>query len=823
MRKRSFQLFLITILIFTVFVAAFGLSYLRFSSIFFENHVNNITFKENQNNSLQISERLNHDYEYFKTLMETKTNDELNGEAVHVFNQHYVGFGTIEGDGFVYENGIKKTFKETFTNSYFDQDITLFRFSDLFLNETDNNLYVYYRYQNRFGYFDANQYLSDIIINRKYVLTLPNGLVLLNMISDQEVSNLNQFFKDYTKISDDLLANKDYYKISDSIDEKKFVTYSKINSVNNLYYLDTISYSEYFYNINVLSNVVLIGVLLIIALQIITQIFFSYFITSAYRDLELSFYQFSYNTIPIVKINSKGKIIHRNKVFKKSFVEYQKNKFITEVFDTTIPELLRLAPIKAWFNKTITYYSGARIIPVKTSVYSFTLLLYPFLSTDDLEIGETQINSATDLPNLNKFRYDVDEILKGKVQVTGKQAAVVLKIMNLQNVDQMKGTSFVDGLVYKISQRISEIMNNQLDVSLYHSFDNNFLLLYKENDLIDVKEDVRRIIRHFDNEIFVLEYGLHVQLRAGIYAFDYKIERSSALNIYEKAKLACAYTSGSGELAIGVYDVATDLKIKQQEQIARDLDEGIKKGEFELYYQAQYDDELNKVIGFESLLRWNNPKYRRLSPLEYITVAEQSDSILRLGDFIISEAIKGAKQLEKYNLKVSINISPSQLIQAGFVTKFIQVMEKEGVKPYQLKIEVTENVIISSFGGIIPKLIQLRDLGIHIQIDDFGTGQSSLLYLKELPIDGLKIDREFVKNLQSDRYSRAIVSMILALARNLDLDVVAEGVEDSAQFDYLTKRGVRFIQGYYISKPLRLSEAIQVLTEKNMIKNKEVK
>lgn len=150
-------------------------------------------------------------------------------------------------------------------------------------------------------------------------------------------------------------------------------------------------------------------------------------------------------------------------------------------------------------------------------------------------------------------------------------------------------------------------------------------------------------------------------------------------------------------------------------------------------------------------------------------------------------------------------------------------MEKEGVKPYQLKIEVTENVIISSFGGIIPKLIQLRDLGIHIQIDDFGTGQSSLLYLKELPIDGLKIDREFVKNLQRDRYSRAIVSMILALARNLDLDVVAEGVEDSAQFDYLTKRGVRFIQGYYISKPLRLSEAIQVLTEKNMIKNKEVK
>ena len=823
MRKRSFQLFLTTIFIFTVFIAGFGLSYLRFSSIFFENLINKITFKENQNNSAQISQRLEHDYDYFKAMIENKTNAELNGENVHVFNQHYLGFGTIEDDGFVYEDGLKKTFRETYNNSYFDQNITLFRFSDLFLNETDDKLYIYYRHQNRFGYFDANQYLSDIIINRKYALTLPNGLVLHNMISEENVGNLNNYFKNYSQISEDLLANKDFYKVSDSIDDKKLVTYSKVSSVTNLYYLDTIEYSEYMFNINTLNNVVLLGALLVVALQIITQLFFSYFFTSSYRDLELSFYQFSYNTIPIVKINAKGKIIHRNKVFKENFIEYQKNKNITEVFDTTVPELLRLAPIKAWFNKTLTYYNGARIIPVKTSVYTYTLLMYPFLSTDDLDQGETQINSATDLPNLNKFRYDVDEMIKGKTQLTGDQAAVVLKVMNLQSVDQMKGVAFVDGLIYKISQRISEIMNSKLDVSLYHSFDNNFLLLYRDADLVDVKEDVRRIISHFDNEIFVLDYGLHIQLKAGIYAFDPQIERSSTLNIYEKAKLASAQINKSGELAIGVYDVATDLKIKQQEQIARDLDEGIKKGEFELFYQAQYDNELERVVGFESLLRWNNPKYRKLSPLEYISVAEQSDSILRLGDMIIYESIIAAKQLEKYNLKVSINISPSQLIQAGFVTKFVQMMEKVNVKPHQIKIEVTENIMISSFGGIVPKLIQLRDLGVHVQIDDFGTGQSSLLYLKELPVDGLKIDREFVKNLQTDRYSRAIVSMILALAKNLELDVVAEGVEDSAQFDYLTKRGVRYIQGYYISKPLRLDDAIQLLTERNMIKNKEVK
>ena len=257
--------------------------------------------------------------------------------------------------------------------------------------------------------------------------------------------------------------------------------------------------------------------------------------------------------------------------------------------------------------------------------------------------------------------------------------------------------------------------------------------------------------------------------------------------------------------------------ISEEEMFEKDLQHAISNDEFYMELQPQYNTETKKVVGFEALIRWNNPKYKDKSPQRFIHVAEENGMIIQIGQFVLNESFRIAHLLDKYNVTISINVSPVQLLQAGFISELLSLAEINQVDCHKIAIEITETFLMENFDVAIEKLKILRKKGFTVHLDDFGTGYSSLLYLKELPIDAIKIDKEFIGQVVTDKATKQIVSKIIAIANALDLEVIAEGVENTNQNDFLEKNGCNIIQGYLISKAMKYEDAIVFLNETDKI------
>lgn len=253
-----------------------------------------------------------------------------------------------------------------------------------------------------------------------------------------------------------------------------------------------------------------------------------------------------------------------------------------------------------------------------------------------------------------------------------------------------------------------------------------------------------------------------------------------------------------------------------------DLVKAIQKDEFVVYLQPQYNNTLKRITGFEALVRWNNPKYLKRSPQEFITLAEENNLIIDIGNIVMEKTFEIARKLKGFNLTISLNVSPVQLLQQGFVADFLDKYNKYGLKTGSISIEITETYLVQSFSLINEKLLILRKNGIGIHLDDFGTGYSSLPYLKELVFDKLKIDREYIMHLENDKYHKAIVNMIITLSKSLDVDIIAEGVENDAQNNYLFKQGCSTIQGYLVGPAVNYEEALLLIQDYNINKTKVV-
>jgi EAL domain-containing protein (putative c-di-GMP-specific phosphodiesterase class I) len=235
----------------------------------------------------------------------------------------------------------------------------------------------------------------------------------------------------------------------------------------------------------------------------------------------------------------------------------------------------------------------------------------------------------------------------------------------------------------------------------------------------------------------------------------------------------------------------------------------VTQGQFLLYYQPQGGADA-RLMGVEALLRWQRPERGLVSPAEFIPVAEASGLILPLGRWVLETACKQlaawATRPEMSHLTMAVNVSARQFRQTDFVDEVVTILEETGAKPENLKLELTESVLVDNVENIIVKMIALKARGIGFSIDDFGTGYSSLAYLKRLPLDQLKIDQGFVRDILTDSNDAAIAKMVVALADTLGLSVIAEGVETEAQRDFLADLGCHTYQGYLFSRPLPIQE-----------------
>ena len=243
---------------------------------------------------------------------------------------------------------------------------------------------------------------------------------------------------------------------------------------------------------------------------------------------------------------------------------------------------------------------------------------------------------------------------------------------------------------------------------------------------------------------------------------------------------------------------------------------GSDKNEFFLHYQPQWDLQTGRMVGVEALLRWRNAELGLVAPSEFIPFAEISGLIFDLGKWVLQTACIQARtwELAGYrDLKMAVNISGKQLKQPGFLEMIEEIIKETEITPESLELEFTESVIMEKADKTINTLMSLKNMGVHLSIDDFGTGYSSLSYLKHFPIDRIKIDRSFITDINHSNDDAAIVEAIISMAHSLNLKVIAEGVENISQMDFLVARGCDEMQGFYLGEPMTEDQLIQVLED----------
>lgn len=296
-------------------------------------------------------------------------------------------------------------------------------------------------------------------------------------------------------------------------------------------------------------------------------------------------------------------------------------------------------------------------------------------------------------------------------------------------------------------------------------------------------------------------------------------EGETATGILRKANLALENARKNQSIYPVIYKPEMSFRAKMRVELETAMRQALSDGEFHLVFQPIYCNKTQRLVKAEALLRWNSSRFGQVSPSTFIPIAEESDIINDLGNYVLDETAKAIKKVieltREENFAISMNLSLRQLKNTATLNAFSTAVDRWGITTKNLIIEVTESSIMHDAGECLAMLVQLQDRGFSLAIDDFGTGYSSLATLASLPFDILKIDKRFVDGIAIDKKQEEVIGTIIRLARALNLQIVAEGIESEAQFDFLAEKEVEFSQGYYFSKPLPLEDLVMLAQNGN--------
>jgi EAL domain-containing protein (putative c-di-GMP-specific phosphodiesterase class I) len=347
----------------------------------------------------------------------------------------------------------------------------------------------------------------------------------------------------------------------------------------------------------------------------------------------------------------------------------------------------------------------------------------------------------------------------------------------------------------------------------------SFVILPPEVITNTVSSIAKELISLFTNPIEADGYYFYVSCSVGISYFP--LHAHNTRDLIQNAHMATSQVKAGGKNGYQLFNSDINKTYNNKCELRQNIKSAINNNEYFLVYQPQYNALTKKIVGVEALLRWQHPINGITPPAEFIPYAEDSGLIIDIGKIVLEKAIsKGAEWNNACitsDFRIAINISPQLLYQEDFINTVIELLEKYGCSPDILKFEITEQVVIKNRLIAISKLQEIKNMGVEISIDDFGTGYSSLAYLKDIPVDQLKIDRSFVINIENEKQNRAIVESIIQLCKGLSLAVIAEGAETKEEVDYLIKLGCEFIQGYYFSKPLNIDKCHALLGSMAML------
>lgn len=433
---------------------------------------------------------------------------------------------------------------------------------------------------------------------------------------------------------------------------------------------------------------------------------------------------------------------------------------------------------------------------------------------DELKIYQEKLerlaynDHLTGLPNRQALYERLNRFFKD--MPNEKKALLFVDSDNFKFINDTLGHSFGDQLIIAIGSRLSALFHNQH--SVYRLGGDEFIIYCCGYQSLDqVAECAESVIKSFIMPFEIGESTVYTTVSIGI--STYPQDGNDPDGLMRSADIAMYAAKSLGKNKYVFYNHTMQESVKERMQVEKHLRSALKNNEFLLYYQPQLDIKTGKISGFEALLRWNNPELGFVSPMKFIGIAEETHLIISIGEWVLRNACLFLKQLHAKghsDLMISVNISILQLIQEDFVDLVIQILESVHLSPEYLELEITESILMESYQAISNKLYKLKARGVKFALDDFGQGYSSLSYLKQLPIDTLKIDKLFIDSINSDK---RLIGTIIMIGRKMGLTILAEGVESQEQLEYLTKLRCHKIQGYLVSKPLP-SEEITKLYER---------
>ncbi|WP_455717398.1 putative bifunctional diguanylate cyclase/phosphodiesterase, partial [Anaerosporobacter sp.] len=420
-------------------------------------------------------------------------------------------------------------------------------------------------------------------------------------------------------------------------------------------------------------------------------------------------------------------------------------------------------------------------------------------------------DSLTKLPNKAAFYDYLNITLNCEPGSTQSHAIYFVDLDNFKTVNDTLGHDYGDELLIQTAKRLNGYIKS--DDLLARAGGDEFLI-FKTN--ISTQEEAlsfaKNILSTFKDPIDINGTFIYISMSIGVSL--YPINGIQYNTLIKNADIAMYRSKDTGKNRLTLFNESMQLEISRHSKVTEVLRHAIDKKEIYLVYQPQFDLTLERIIGFEALMRITNPTMGKLSPSEFIPIAEESDLINELGTWALREACRFNKHLQDNGFPfctVAVNISTIQLNQKGFVNLVVNILNETGLAPRYLELEITESAIASSIHDAVSILDKLQSLGIRISLDDFGTGYSSLNYLTQMPIDTLKIDKVFIDKINLNKKDNFVAEAIISLAHNLEVKVVAEGVEDKEQLILLREKQCDLIQGYLYSKPLKPEDLIQIL------------
>lgn len=415
-------------------------------------------------------------------------------------------------------------------------------------------------------------------------------------------------------------------------------------------------------------------------------------------------------------------------------------------------------------------------------------------------------DELTGLPNRSQLHQRIREGIKQSEQACCQLAVMFVDLDDFKKVNDLYGHSAGDRLLSEIGKKFEAFLGPNDFVARFGG--DEFIFCFSGlTNLAETEAKVDSIKQVFKQQFVIDGKVLFASCSIGVSM--YPSDGDEPEELISKADIVLYKSKARQKGDVLFFDSSINKQVQYDFLLERELRGAVERGELSVVYQPQICADSGKLYGVESLLRWSNTQLGHVSPLEFISLAEEIGLIHQLGDFVINKACEEFSQLfpsPQFDLVLSINISPMQLMNEQLIPNLLAATDRHQLPNHRVTLEITENVLISDLPKVAPVISKLKELGFTISLDDFGTGYSSLSYLSNLPLDELKIDRVFVDKMLSSEQSDSLVKAILAIAKSAEMRVVAEGVETEAQRRILIEYGCDVLQGYLIERPISIDQ-----------------